>query len=734
MSSSHRGSRAPIGRIQLVLRLSLVLAIALLSIPFLGAVARADEGTAPVDPAATTAADPATDAPATEDPAAEIRPPAGRRAGHRARHHRSGHGRTGRRGARGRDTGTGTAAPAKNTRTASSSTLTQATDATATGTCPPYTGGGKVLGFDQNTAEDKSGTWINGALNQNNSSYAEGDFVPQRLQLGSLNPGLHTFSFTYERTKSQGSDFAYAYDYVDGLNITGATSFSWDAATPAQPMPFATAVTVNVTFTMPTGTSGAATVTWRGHIASELVYGPHMSASWISGAPYHFGLGTLDCASMGSQDNQLMASAIEYATLTVVKDAQPNGPTDFDFAVDAPNGLSRTLTLDDDSDPTLSDRATYQVPPGTTTIREAAAGDWNLTGITCTDTSATTNLGTRTAAVDLSDRESVTCTFTNTRTASVSVDKRWVVKTSAADPGTTYTEATKPAHLGLQAQLKLSGPGSAGATNQAWGVPRDGYTQGANASIDETSSIGNPLCSPVSSKVTAANGSAVTGGTLPYAAALGGGANTYTLTNTVLCTGQVTLVKVVDNGPAVATAWTLSATRSDAGALQGPSGTSGSSAATGPVSAGATYELGETGGDSRYAQAGAWQCTDGVSVSNGRIQVAAGRSTTCTVHNATAKVTLVKSVTNDDGGTATADQWTLHAGGFSGTSGQSFWVKPGDTLALSESGGPSGYGAGPSSLTCSDAPGSQVTSVTPTAGAQRHLHVRQRRRARRRWR
>ena len=104
-------------------------------------------------------------------------------------------------------------------------------------------------------------------------------------------------------------------------------------------------------------------------------------------------------------------------------------------------------------------------------------------------------------------------------------------------------------------------------------------------------------------------------------------------------------------------------------------------------------------------------------MSNGRIQVAAGRSTTCTVHNATAKVTLVKSVTNDDGGSATADRWTLHAGGFSGTSGQSFWVEPGETLALSESGGPSGYGAGPSSLTCSDAPGSQVTTVTPAAGA-----------------
>ena len=275
-------------------------------------------------------------------------------------------------------------------------------------------------------------------------------------------------------------------------------------------------MTVNVTFTMPAGTSGAATVTWRGHIASELVYGPGKSASWISGAPYHFGLGSLDCASMGSQDNQLMAAAIEYATLTVVKDAQPNDPTDFTFDVEAPNGLSRSLTLDDDSDATLSDRATYQVPPGTTTIREAAAGDWALTGISCTDTSATTDLGARTAAVVLADRESVTCTFTNSRTASVSVDKRWVVKTSAADPGTAYNETTKPAHLGLQAQLKLSGPGSTGATNQAWGVSRDGYTQGANVSIDETSTIGNPLCSPVSSKITAANGNTVTGGGLPY--------------------------------------------------------------------------------------------------------------------------------------------------------------------------------------------------------------------------
>ena len=320
---------------------------------------------------------------------------------------------------------------------------------------------------------------------------------PSGCKLGSLNPGLHTFSFTYERTKSQGSAFAYAYDYVDGLNITGATSFSWDAATPAQPMPFATAVTVTVTFTMPTGTSGAATATWRGHIASELVYGPNMSASWISGAPYHFGLGSLDCASMGSQDQPAdgIGDRVRHPHRGEGRAAQRPDWTSTSLSRPPTGSAAPSPSTTTTTRPCLTARPTRsrRAPPRSAKPRPATG---TCTGITCTDTSATTNLGTRTAAVDLSDRESVTCTFTNTRTASVSVDKRWVVKTSAADPGTTYTEATKPSHLGLQAQLKLSGPGSAGATNQAWGMPRDGYTQGANASIDETAAIANPLCIP----------------------------------------------------------------------------------------------------------------------------------------------------------------------------------------------------------------------------------------------
>ncbi len=83
------------------------------------------------------------------------------------------------------------------------------------------TGDGTVTGFNQNTQEDRSGSWINGALNQNNSNYAEGDYVPQRVQLSGLNPGAHQIYFTYDRTKNG----KFAYDFVDHLSIDepGAT-------------------------------------------------------------------------------------------------------------------------------------------------------------------------------------------------------------------------------------------------------------------------------------------------------------------------------------------------------------------------------------------------------------------------------------------------------------------------------------------------------------------------------
>ena len=72
----------------------------------------------------------------------------------------------------------------------------------------------------------------------------------------------------------------------------------------------------------------------------------------------------------------------------------------------------------------------------------------------------------------------------------------------------------------------------------------------------------------------------------------------------------------------------------------------------------------------------------------------------CTYKNQkdAAKLTLAKTVVNDNGGTAAASAWTLAAtgsGGFSGTAGSvqvtNVNVAPGTQYTLSESGGPSGY-------------------------------------------
>jgi len=281
---------------------------------------------------------------------------------------------------------------------------------------------GDVTNFQQNTMEDRSGDWINGALNQQNSVYAEGDYVPQWAILTDIPAGENELVFTYDATKNG----LHAYDFVDHLAILdepGATII-WDAPAPTPPVPLPSydnadgtaTVVVHVTFQVPAGTDGNMTITWDGHIASELDYGPNSGAGTISGAPYHFSLETLNCASAGQQDNQLMADAVQAGYITVIKDAIPDGPTDFHFSIQ-PGGAASDFDLDDDADPTLPNTVTYRVPPGVFNISEVnLPAEWGLTGLTCVDTggnSSSTSLGTATATATVVDDGTTTCTFVN---------------------------------------------------------------------------------------------------------------------------------------------------------------------------------------------------------------------------------------------------------------------------------------------------------------------------------
>jgi uncharacterized repeat protein (TIGR01451 family) len=153
----------------------------------------------------------------------------------------------------------------------------------------------------------------------------------------------------------------------------------------------------------------------------------------------------------------------------------------------------------------------------------------------------------------------------------------------------------------------------------------------------------------------------------------------------------LTLVKNVTNdngGTAVAADWTLSAS--------GPTPISGAGGASSDATFSAgTYSLSETGPGGYTASA--WSCVGG-SQSDDQITLALGESATCTITNDddVASLTLVKNVTNDNGGTAVAADWTLSAGGptpISGAGGASSDASfSAGTYSLSES-GPGGYSA-----------------------------------------
>ncbi|NUO78410.1 MAG: DUF11 domain-containing protein, partial [Lysobacter sp.] len=163
---------------------------------------------------------------------------------------------------------------------------------------------------------------------------------------------------------------------------------------------------------------------------------------------------------------------------------------------------------------------------------------------------------------------------------------------------------------------------------------------------------------------------------------------------------SLTLLKTVVNdngGTALDTAWTLTAT----GPTTGVTGTEGQATVTNAAVAAGTYTLTEAGGPAGYT-AGAWTCTAGTLTGNSLV-LANGDTASCTITNddQTASLTLLKTVVNDNGGTALDTAWTLTATGpttgVTGTEGQAAVTNAAvaaGTYTLSEAGGPAGYTAG----------------------------------------
>lgn len=123
-----------------------------------------------------------------------------------------------------------------------------------------------------------------------------------------------------------------------------------------------------------------------------------------------------DLCQPGSGSNTVSnceSSSNAVGVLTIVKDAVPDSAQDFAFT-----GSLGAFSLDDDADGTLANNTGSIKTAGTYTVTETPVAGWNLTSIVCNDAGTTTYLGTGSAVIDLDGGENITCTFTNTQSAS----------------------------------------------------------------------------------------------------------------------------------------------------------------------------------------------------------------------------------------------------------------------------------------------------------------------------
>jgi hypothetical protein len=120
----------------------------------------------------------------------------------------------------------------------------------------------------------------------------------------------------------------------------------------------------------------------------------------------------------------------DCGSITIVKDALPNDAQDFSFTSETgqPTKIAG-FSLDDDSDGTLSNSATFNdLRSGAYSVTEDDTKGWVLTDLTCDDDSSQ-SVDDATADISVPAGGSVTCTFENTR-IDTSIE---IVKTGSPD-------------------------------------------------------------------------------------------------------------------------------------------------------------------------------------------------------------------------------------------------------------------------------------------------------------
>ncbi len=346
-------------------------------------------------------------------------------------------------------------------------------------------------------------------------------------------------------------------------------------------------------------------------------------------------------------------NSLSFAKLTVVKDAVPNDPQDFDFTAAIDNAVATPDTrfpanfkLDDDSDGTLLNQQSWdKLSPGTYVITEGSLpAGWTLEDIVLTGSGGTLtrDLVNRKATIVLAGNADATVTFKNTAFVALKLTK--VVSGGGSLPVDWTMTAVGPA--GAPGYSK---PGNHTVFEPIWANAQ--YTLGETAPAGQADNYtaGAWRCDKGVTP-NAQNQITVPAGTTDV---------TCTITNTRKA-AALKLTKVVSGGGSLPVDWTMTAV--------GPAGAPGYSKPGNhtvfePISAGLVYTLGEIApaGQADNYTAGSWSCVNGtMNDAKTTVTVAAGEQATCTITNTrnTAQLLLVKKVS---GGSSLPGAWTMTA-------------------------------------------------------------------------
>ncbi len=488
-------------------------------------------------------------------------------------------------------------------------------------------------------------------------------------------------------------------------------------------------------------------------------WGAGVGAGSISGGPYHVRITGADGASVGNRDNQIMSGAILSPANIVIRKNTVGGDATFNYA--ATGGISSSFSITTSSGTASQSFTNITAGSYTVTESAPLPAGWDFTNLVCVDedSGSSVDLALRKATIDLDPGETVTCTYTNTKRGQIFVDKVTAPSgdpqsfpfTLTGGPdginqGFNLADATTPHDSGLvkpgtYAAAETSVPAG---WDLASSTCSDGSAPGsialeAGETVTCTFTNTRKAALTVIKHVVNDNGGSKTAsqfpiqvsGSSPNPASFAGaevpgtsvaiGAGTYNVSETedpgytasysAGCSGNIpaggsatctitnddrpatlTVIKHVVNdngGTALASAFTMTINGVTA---QGGNSFPGAEApgVTKTLTSAGAYNVSESSLPG-YTQTSASADCSGT--------IALGESKTCTITNddVAARLIVIKTVVNDNGGQASSSNWTMNVAGptnlsFTGEAvpGTNSPVNPG-AYKVTESGGPAGY-------------------------------------------